>query len=165
MRIFRIPLRKRYQEIRGEGMAAIDDQDSDVGAENPAEEDIAPSGGFGFVKRKKLTPEESASPAVVNALMERLCEYVKEVNILRKKENEYNNLKVTYARLDEKFKVYSKASVFWDIVLVLCPLAIGYILTLEFAKSANGIIIVVALLSLITAALVARYFGFSEKKK
>lgn len=146
-------------------MSAIDDQDNDVAIESPTEEDIAPSGGFGFVKTKKLTSEESASPAVVNALMERLGEYVKEVNILRKKENEYNDLKVKYARLDEKFKVYSKASVFWDIVLILCPLAIGYILTLEFAESTSGIIIVIALLSLIIAALVTRYFGFSEKKK
>lgn len=146
-------------------MSALDDQDIDVAIESPTEEDIAPSGGFGFVKTKKLTSEESASPAVVNALMERLSGYVKEVNILRKKENEYNDLKVKYARLDEKFKVYSKASVFWDIVLILCPLAIGYILTLEFAESISGIIIVVALLSLIIAALVTRYFGFSEKKK
>ena len=146
-------------------MSAIDDQDSDIAIENSTEEDIAPSAGFGFVKMKKLTSEESASHAVVNALKERLGEYVKEVNILRKKESEYNDLKVKYARLDEKFKVYSKASVFWDIVLILCPLAIGYILTLEFAKSTNGIIIVVALVFLIIAALMTRYLGFSEKKK
>lgn len=147
------------------GMFEIDDQDSDIAIENSTEEDIVPSARFGFVKTKKLTSEESASPAVVNALMERLGEYVKEVNILRKKENEYNDLKVKYARLDEKFKVYSKASIFWDIVLILCPLVIGYIITLEFAKSINGMIIVIALVSLIIAALITRYLDFSEKKK
>ena len=145
-------------------MSAIDDQDSGAAIESLTEEDIVPSGVFGFVKTKKLTSEESASPAVVNALMERLGEYGKEVNVLRKKENEYNDLKVKFARLDERFKVYSKASVFWDIVLILCPLSIGYILTLEFAKTTSGIIIVVAQLSLIIAALMTRYFGFSEKK-
>ena len=146
-------------------MTATDDQDSDISIENQTEEDAAPSGTFDFVKRKKLTSEESASPAVVNALMDRLGEYIKEVKVLRKKENDYNDLKVRYARLDEKFKVYSKASIFWDIVLILCPLAIGYILTLEFAKTTNGIIIAVALMSLITAALMTRYRGFSEKKE
>ena len=146
-------------------MSAIDDQDSDVAIESPTEEDIAPSGGFGFVRTKKLTSEESASPAVVNALMERLGEYVKEVNVLRKKENDYNDLKVKYARLDEKFKVYSKASVFWDIVLILCPLVIGCIFSLELVESVAGMIIVFSLLCLITAALITRYTGFSEKKK
>ena len=143
----------------------VDDQDADIAIENSAEDDIAPSAGFGFVKTKKLTAEESASHAVVNALKERLNEYVKEVNILRKKENDYNDLKVKYARIDEKFKVYSKASIFWDAVLILCPLAIGCFVNLGFAKTINGIIIVASLVVLIMAALTARYFGFSEKKR
>ena len=146
-------------------MSVIDDQDYDITVESSTEEDIAPSGGFGFVKTKKLTTEESASHAVVNALKARLDEYAKEVNILRKKENDYNELKVKYARLDEKFKVYTKASIFWDIVLIIAPLAIGYILNLEFATAINGIIVVIALVVLMMAALLARYIGFSVSKK
>ena len=147
-------------------MSAIGDRDDDVAIDSHTEEDVAPSlGGFGFVKTKKLTSEESASHAVVNALKARLDEYAKEVNTLRKKENEYNELKVDYARLDEKVKVYSKASVFWDIVLILCPLAIGYLLNQEFIECASGMIVVAALCALIIAALLTRYIGFSSKEK
>ena len=146
-------------------MISQDDTDKDITLENQSEEDVAPSSAFGFLKTKKLTSEESASHAVVNALKSRLDEYVKEVAILRRKEADYQELRVTFARLEEKFKVYSKASIFWDIVLVLCPLAIGYILSKEYANTVGGLIVIVSFVFLIISALISRYFGFSNKER
>lgn len=138
-------------------MSSLDDKDNGLTLESLGEEDVATYDSFSFIKPKKLTQEEVMVPGVVWAMKSRLDELNKDLLRLRLKEEQYNNLRVEYASLRERIMVYSKASIFWDFVLIVMPLLIGLLLNAGMEDVVIKIFLICASISLIAGALVARY--------